>query len=143
MEVRCYVVAGGADPERLRESVRGAAPKLLVQTVRTSALSNESLAEMIVAQTLRASLAQNLLAKKLEIDLLLRLAGTTQITEAIRSVGARAGEDFIFVAAGEGEELNAAESLGVLGAERLPRGTLGRGEMMRVEESALLNAQRT
>jgi tRNA threonylcarbamoyladenosine modification (KEOPS) complex Cgi121 subunit len=143
LEVRGYVIGKGVEPERMKTAVRRAAPNLLVQTVKAGAISNESVVEMIVAQTLRASSSGNLLAKKPEIDLLLRLAGTTQIAEAIRTTGTGTGRSYVLVAAGDREELLAAEGAVLPSAERLPRKPLSKREMLRVEKAALLNAQRT
>jgi tRNA threonylcarbamoyladenosine modification (KEOPS) complex Cgi121 subunit len=139
IEARCFVVEkGSADELKRRLGIRHAG--LVVQTVRTEAVSNELLAEMVAAQTLRAAATSNLLAKRREIDLLLRLAGTTQISVAIAKIGARKGEPFVVIVAGERRQMAALRE----GREwtRVPRAELSKDEMERLESAALLNAAR-
>jgi len=58
---------------------------------------------MVAAQTLAAAKAGATLAEKPELDLLLRLAGTRQIGEALKRAGYRSGKQRLFlVAAWEG-----------------------------------------
>ena len=139
MEARCFAVKEeSADELKKRLSLRH--PGLVIQTVRTEAASNELFAEMVAAQTLRAAATSNLLAKRREIDLLLRLAGTTQISVAIAKIGARKGEPFVVVVAGERSQM--ARFREGRGWTRLPRSELSGDEMKRVENAALLNAAR-
>jgi len=56
-------------------------------------------------------------AKTLGGELLLRLAGTLQIKDAIREVGVKPGANYLVVF---GEEAGAREVLGELGLEELP-----------------------
>jgi tRNA threonylcarbamoyladenosine modification (KEOPS) complex Cgi121 subunit len=139
IEARCFIVKkGAADELKRRLGLRH--PGLLIQTVRAEVVSNELFAEMVTAQTLRAAATSNLLARRWEIDLLLRLAGTTQISVAIARMGARKGEPFVVVVAGERGRMAAFRQ----GRRwtRLPRVELSKEEMERVESAALLNAVR-
>lgn len=131
-----------SDPEGLKRFILGLSPNILAQTANEDAVSNESLAEMMVAQTASAVSSGNLLARKSEVDLLLRLAGTTQISKALRSVGVPKGKQFVLILAGEERDFRTVERSGVLGEERVGRSELNKSELARVEKAALLNAQR-
>lgn len=90
---RCYSFGGQVASQELSQKVREAFPDLLVQTVDSEAVSNEKLVEMIGEQTLEAGRTGSPLAKKPEVDLLMRLSCTTQIARAIEHVGAKRGGD--------------------------------------------------
>jgi len=94
---------------------------------------------MIAAQTLSANGTQNLLAKKPEVDLLLRLAGTSQISRAIEQMGAKKGKPFLLVIAGSGRGLTSL-SVKELGGSELEKRDLSSDELDRIEQAALLNA---
>jgi len=129
---------GGADPERSKALIARANPGYVVQAVKATAARNEALVEMLAAQTLRAQSSERLLAKKPEIDLLLRFAGTSQIAKAIRGEGAKAGVPFVLVAAGP----RPVKGLAGLKGTRLRREPLARSELAKIEKAALLDAIR-
>ena len=131
---RCFTAPG--DPEEAKASLARACPGAVVLAVRRKVVHNESFAEMLAAQTLEAASSGSLLANKPAIDLLLRLAGTTQIAEAISGAGARKGEPFVVVVAAAEAALEGASP--GQGWTRLPRRALTRPEMARVEAAALL-----
>jgi tRNA threonylcarbamoyladenosine modification (KEOPS) complex Cgi121 subunit len=138
--VRIYAFEGGADPVAARVAFEKANAGALIQTFDMAAASNGFFVQMIAAQTLRAALSGGLLAKKPEMDFLLRLAGTSQISEAISRVGTKRGEPFGLVVA--------AASPGItdkppLRCRALPRLALTEAELGRVEKAALLGARRT
>ena len=141
MEIHCRscTFPASSDPDKIKERAAKANPGAIVQTVGTRAASNGYLVEMIAAQTLRAKSTGNLLAKKPEIDLLLRLAHTTQISKAIREIGSARGDRFLLVVA---SQARLKREPGVLGGKLLPKGPLSEKDFDRVEESALLNAVR-
>ncbi len=139
---RCYRIADGAVAERLKLDVSSRFPRLLVQTADQTAASNESFVEMLTAQTTQAMASGNLLARKPEVDLLLRLAGTTQISEAIRDVGARAGSVSLLILVGEENELEELEAAKTAIGGRLRKTPLTSEELLKVEKAALLNAIR-
>jgi len=140
MEARCYLAGRASDPRSMREEISSENPRLVVQAVGASAASNESYVEMIAAQTLRASSTGGLLARKPEIDIVLRLAGTTQIAAAIAKMGAKKGKPFLLVIAGESKPMG---NLKIPAAwARLPRKGLSKEELGRIEDAALLNARR-
>jgi tRNA threonylcarbamoyladenosine modification (KEOPS) complex Cgi121 subunit len=135
------VINRGTDPDSLKERVRARFPGSIVQTVRADAATNGFFIEMIAAQTLQANGTPSLLAKKPEVDLLLRLAGTTQISRAIEQVGARKGEPFIVVIAGPGRRPGSLEA-SQLGGKELEKRELTLHELDRIERAALLNVLR-
>jgi tRNA threonylcarbamoyladenosine modification (KEOPS) complex Cgi121 subunit len=139
VEVVSVIVRGGADPGSVRKVVEAKVPGSIVQVVRADAATNGFFVEMIAAQTLSANGTQNLLAKKPEVDLLLRLAGTTQISRAIEQMGAKKGKPFLLVVAGSGRELTSL-SAKELGGSELEKRDLSSGELDRIEQAALLNA---
>lgn len=135
---KAYLLRAGVNPNDIRRKVEGPSGKWVVQTAAEGAATNEFFVEMLVAQTLQAESSGSLLAKSPEMDLLLRLAGTTQIARAIREKGSSAGKPFLFVVAGR---TRPAGIRGISGRE-LPRKELSKSELLRVEKAALLNAQR-
>ena len=139
---RCYRFNGSVAPEGLRQGIRKAFPGLLVQTVDSAAASNEKLFEMLGEQTLEASRGGGTLAKKPEVDLLLRLGGTAQISRALQEVGTKHGRSFVLVVIGEEADVRGLESAEGSGWERLQRRELDREEMRRIERAALLDAER-
>jgi len=143
METRVFsvVIKGGADPGPVRKMIEAKLPGSIVQTVRADAATNGFFVEMIAAQTLSANGTRSLLAKRPEVDLLLRLAGTTQISRAIEQMGAKKGEPFLLVIAGPGEGL-AGLSAKEFGGLELERRELSSDELDRIEQAALLNGPR-
>lgn len=61
---------------------------------------------MIAMQTLRARQTGALLAERPEVDLLLRLAGTNQITEALKTHGYKGPGTKLLVAAGPRDQVD-------------------------------------
>ena len=135
---RAYVCGPGQDPEEAKRTAGRSGKGAFVQTASAGSADNEAIDEMLSAQTLQAEESGSLLARSPQMDFLLRLAGTTQISRAIREEGAVAGEPFLLVTAGRRRP----------GAVRrakwkeLPRRPLTGPELDRVEEAALLNARR-
>lgn len=125
-------------PEETKRKLQAANRGSVVQTSAVDAASNEFYVEMLAAQTLQAESSGSMLAKKPEIDFLLRLAGTTQISRAIKEKGARPGRPFLVTVAGRSVVRRAAG----LPARELPRRNLTRGELGRIEKAALLGAER-
>ena len=78
------------------------------------------------------------MANKPEIDFLLRLAGTTQISMAIKDAGAKSGDHFVLVVAGE----SAVRRPSGLDGKELPRLDLTESERRGIERAALLNAEK-
>lgn len=115
---------------------------VLVQAADASVAENESLLELLVAQTREARRQGIMLARKAEIDFLLRLAGESQIASAIAKAGAKDGDPALLVVSGERSDL-AVLGGRVNGRRRIPKTDLTEEEWMRVEVAALLNAERS
>jgi len=135
---RAYNCGAGLSPSDVKQEIAGSSGRWVVQTAAEGAAANEFFVEMLVAQTLQAEASGSLLAKTPEMDLLLRLAGTTQISRAIREKGSSPGKPFLLVVGGR---TRPAEVRGLSGLE-LPRKGLTKSELQRVERAALLSAQR-
>jgi len=142
-EVACFLLEGRGEWEDLKARLLRSFPNLLFQLVDASSGSNERFFRLITAQTLKASGDGSLLAKKPEVDLLLRLARTTQISEAVASVGYKRGEKRILIAAGKKGEVKRMVGSGIAEGRRLPSVELSESEWERVEEAAILSALRT
>ncbi len=135
---RAYFCGGDLNPDEVKRRAAASRGGELIQAVAEDSADNEFFVEVIAAQTMRAQASGTLLARKPEVDLLLRLAGTTQISKAIREKGARAGEPFLLVVAGASRP----ETVGGVRCTELARRGLSAEELRRIEAAALLNAQR-
>ncbi len=127
------------DPLDARDKLARTAPGALVQAVSEGVLNNERLAAALAAQTANAQTGGRLLAKKADVDLLLRLAGTTQISRAVSAVGARKGEPFVLVIIGRRESVRRAEEAVSGVGRRLRRRSFTKSDLERIEAAALLN----
>lgn len=126
---RC-LVAAVAIPQRsaseLLLRLRRRHPAVIVQLLAQKAVPSPRAVAMICEQTLRAARTGALVADKPEVDLLLRLAGTNQISEAIRRAGYGSGGRMILVATGPRRSIAALRR----GLSRDPRfSVLPDGEM--------------
>ena len=135
---RAFLCGPDQNPEDLKRKFAGRHGGWVVQTAAMGAAGNEFLVEMIAAQTLGADASGALLAKSPAMDLLLRLAGTTQISKAIREVGSVRGKPFLLIIAGRSRP----RISGDIAARELPRRGLSKLELEQVEKAALLSAQR-
>jgi tRNA threonylcarbamoyladenosine modification (KEOPS) complex Cgi121 subunit len=135
---KAFLCSEGASPEDLKRRLARANPGSMVQAAKGGLVRNEAFVELLAAQTLQAETAGGLLANKPEIDFLLRLAGTTQISRAIRDAGTKSGDKFVLVVAGRS---TIRRPSGIDG-EELPRLGLTASELGRIEKAALLNARR-
>ncbi len=135
---KAFLCSSGLEPEELKVRLAAENPGKLVQAARVAGEENEWFFEMLAAQTLGAGSSKSLLAKKPEIDFLLRLTGTTQIARAIERVGARSGEPFILVVAGD----TPVRGIRALRRLELGRRELSKTELALIEKAALLSAER-
>lgn len=138
IHAKAYLLRGGAGSDGIADRLKVANPGSIVQVVRAGSIKNGALAEMLAAQTLRAEDSGDMLAKKPEVDLLLRVAGTTQIARAIKTHGAERGKGLVAINASRAD-LNVPQ--GLEGRE-LPSRPLSSQERLRIEKAALLNAER-
>ena len=98
------VPGGEADPDRLRRRF-GAR----IQSISSEYILNMSYLRRILEVSIEAERRGTMLTARIETDILLRLAGTTQISEAIRRVGAKTGpgDGAVVVALGDDHDLEA------------------------------------
>jgi tRNA threonylcarbamoyladenosine modification (KEOPS) complex Cgi121 subunit len=135
---KAFLCGRGLNHEETRLALGSANPGALVQTVKSTASRNERFIEMIAAQTLQAASSGSLLAKRQEIDFMLRLAGTTQISRAIKGQGVKGDAPFLVVVASRTPVKGTRD----LEKTELPRRELSAADLIRVEKAALLNAKR-
>jgi len=138
---RAKLSPGLADGELL--SLRRRHPALIVQLVTLQEVPGGQTIRMIAQQTLRAMKTGALLAAKPEVDLLLRLAGTTQIALAIEEAGYKARGTMVLVAAGSarGVALLRRELAGNPVYEIIEGGEIDERGLAMVERAALLGTR--
>lgn len=92
------------------DSLRDNFPKLTLQAVSKRYVLNMSHVQKILTVSFHAKKQNILLAKKLETDILLRFAGTSQISKAITRVGISKG-GFLIIAIGPRSSLDRLYSM--------------------------------
>lgn len=88
------------------DNLRKKFPKIQLQAVSSDFIINNSHLKKILYLSLESEKNKVLLSNKLEIDILMRFALTTQISKAIRSVGIKPKTNFILIAIGNKKILN-------------------------------------
>ena len=86
--------------------IRKKFPNLIIQAVSSNYVLNKSHAQKIISISYFAKKNNSLISKKIDTDILLRFAGTTQIQEAINNVGMKTGKGFILIAIGKQIAIN-------------------------------------
>ncbi len=81
-------------------SLRKKFPKLRLQAISSKFILDKEHAKKIISISINKKLKNQLLSEKLETDLLLRFASTTQINDAIKNVGLSKSQNFILIAIG-------------------------------------------
>ena len=76
-------------------------PNLVIQAVSSKFLLNKSHIQKIISVSLSAKTQKTMISKKLETDILLRFAGTTQINLAIEKVGLHPKTSFCLIVIGK------------------------------------------
>jgi tRNA threonylcarbamoyladenosine modification (KEOPS) complex Cgi121 subunit/molybdopterin converting factor small subunit len=84
----------------LLDLIRKKFPDLLIEGISPNYVLSLSHATRIIKISLLAQQRRMLLSKKIQTDILLRFAGTTQINDAIKSVGIESDDSFVLVSAG-------------------------------------------
>ncbi len=136
--------AEAAAAERELRGLRSEFPRLVIQVVSMNVLPSAAAVRMIAAQTMRAKSTGALLAAKPEVDLLLRLAGTNQITVALEKNGYTAKGTKMLVAAGTKKELSElSKKLSKMRGYALREGDDNDERSLRMVESAALLGTRT
>ncbi|HUI86875.1 MAG TPA: KEOPS complex subunit Cgi121 [Nitrososphaerales archaeon] len=139
---RCFLLPNTVNPEEAKMRTRAILPRVLVQVVVRRAVANERTVEMMAWQSRSAESSGCLLARTVEMDLLLRIAGTTQISRAIRECGAKSGGENVLIVAGDSRSLDPPKLARLGLKDRLPRSELSDGDSALVERAAMLNAVR-
>lgn len=87
-------------------SARKNHPNLILEGVSSKHILGMTHAKKIIGISLFAQKHQSLLSKKLETDILLRFGVTTQISDAIKTVGIADLDEFTIIAIGKKSELD-------------------------------------
>ncbi len=88
------------------ENLRLEFPKLKLQAISSKYVMNPYHLKKILSLSMDSDKKKILLSNKLETDILLRFAATTQISDAISSVGIKPKQNFILIAIGNKTVLN-------------------------------------
>lgn len=88
------------------ESVRSKFPRLVLEGVSSRCILGPLHAKKIIRLSLYAQKHNLLLSKKLQTDILLRFAATTQISDAVKKVGINGSDEFMLIAIGTKASLN-------------------------------------
>ena len=135
-------VSADAELRRLRKE----SPRLVIQMLSMKRRPNTRAVGMIASQTLRALETDSMIAAKPEMDLLLRMAGTAQISEAVEKAGYGAGGRRFLVAAGPDRgvarlEKSLASGVSAGRYSLLAEDVLDAGGIKMVETAALLGTR--
>ena len=98
------------DSINLLDNLRKTFPKLSLQAISKNFILNKAHIKKILQISLESQKANLLLSKKLETDILMRFAGTSQISQAISKIGIDQKNDFILIAIGPKLSLNKLHS---------------------------------
>lgn len=99
-----------AEPKDLLDELRRRFPKLVLQIISDNAVYADEHLKWVARQSWHAKDRAIMLAKKVELDLLMRIAGVAQIADALKVAGAKKGEPFIILGIGEGGEIGSLRS---------------------------------
>lgn len=87
------------------DEMRKSFPKLTIQAISSEFVLNKSHAEKILFLSLTSQKNKNLLSNKLETDILMRFALTSQISDAIKLAGIKPRKNFILITIGNKKQL--------------------------------------
>jgi len=88
------------------DDLRKKYPKILLQAVSSNFILNTYHLKKIILLSFESKKNNLLLSNKLELDILMRFALTTQIFDAIQNVGIKPKTNFILIAVGNKKNLN-------------------------------------
>lgn len=88
------------------DSLRIEFPDLVIQAISSNFILSDEHVKKILSVSILAQKHNLLLSKKLETDILLRFAGTTQISDAIKNLGLAASQNFLLISIGTNKSLN-------------------------------------
>lgn len=93
------------------DHIRAKFPSLVLAGLSSKSLASVSHAKKIVSLSLYAKKHGLMLSKKLETDILLRFAATTQISDAIKTLGIEQQNEFTIIAIGKKSSLDKLYSM--------------------------------
>ena len=88
------------------DSLRIEFPDLVIQAISSNFILSNEHVKKILSVSMLAQKHNLLLSKKLETDILLRFAGTTQISDAIKNLGLAVSKNFLLISIGTNKSLN-------------------------------------
>ena len=88
------------------DDIRKKYPKIILQAVSSNYILNNYHLKKIISLSIESEKNNILLSKKLETDILMRFALTTQISDAIKNVGIKPNTNFTIIAIGNKKTLN-------------------------------------
>ena len=88
------------------DNLRKKYPKVIFQAISSNFILNNYHLKKIVSLSLDSKKNNILLSNKLEIDILMRFALTTQISDAIKNIGIKPNINFILITIGNKNDLN-------------------------------------
>lgn len=89
------------------DELRKKYPKLKLQAISSSFILNSYHLGKILSLSVYSDKSNNLLSNKFEMDILMRFAITSQISEAIKYVGIKPKQNFILIGMGNRKQLDA------------------------------------
>ena len=92
------------------DELRNRHKQLIIQAINPQFLLSVQHAKKILVISLHAKKTKTMLSKKIETDILLRFAVTTQISQAIKIAGRKLNMDFLIIAIGKKSSLNRLHS---------------------------------
>ena len=88
------------------DELRDTHKQLTIQAINSRFLLGIQHVKKILAISFQAEKTKTMLSNKIEIDILLRFAATTQISTAIKVVGRKVNHDCLIIAFGDSSSLN-------------------------------------
>ena len=88
------------------DNLRKKYPKIMLQAISSNFILNNYHLKKIISLSLESKKNDILLSNKLETDILMRFALTTQISDAIKNIGIKPDTNFILIAIGNKKNLN-------------------------------------
>ncbi|MGY5147148.1 MAG: KEOPS complex subunit Cgi121 [Candidatus Nitrosopumilus sp. bin_7KS] len=88
------------------DNLRKKYPKIMIQAVSSNYILNNYHLKKIISLSIESEKNNILLSNKLETDILMRFALTTQISDAIKNVGIKSNTNFIIIAIGNKKTLD-------------------------------------
>ena len=88
------------------DDIRKKYPKIILQAVSSNYILNNYHLKKIISLSIESEKNNILLSNKLETDILMRFALTTQISDAIKNVGIKPNTNFTIIAIGNKKTLN-------------------------------------